>query len=107
MSLDVRVGKEEDTELSELIEDKSQGLETEINQNLLREGIWNALSELNSKQREVLWLHFGLEDGQEWTLSAIGKKLKLSRERVRQVRNTALKILKAKNIGDLKDYLAG
>ena len=107
MSLDVRVGKDESSELSELIEDKTQGLETQINQNLLREEIWNALSELKPKQREVLWLSFGLEDGQEWTLSAIGKKLKLSRERVRQLRNKALTILKAKNIGDLKDYLAG
>ncbi len=107
MSLDVRVGKTEDTELSELIQDKSQGVETQINQDLLKEEIWNALSELKPKQREVLWLSFGLEDGQEWTLSAIGKKLKLSRERVRQLRNAALKVLKAKNIGDLKHYLAG
>ncbi len=107
MSLDVRVGKTEDTELLELIEDKSQGLETQLNQNLLKEEIWNALSELKPKQREVLWLSFGLEDGQEWTLTAIGKKLKLSRERVRQLRNTAFKILKAKNIGDLRDYIDG
>ncbi|MGK7914108.1 MAG: sigma factor-like helix-turn-helix DNA-binding protein [Prochloraceae cyanobacterium] len=53
-----------------------------------------------------MWLHFGLEDGQEWTLGAIAKKLKLSRERVRQLKHRALTILKTKNLGSLRDYIA-
>ncbi|MDJ0681280.1 MAG: RNA polymerase sigma factor, RpoD/SigA family [Xenococcaceae cyanobacterium MO_167.B52] len=105
MSLDLRVGQDKNTELSELIQDESTSVETQLNQSLLKQEIWNALSELNPKQREVLWLSFGLEDGQEWTLTAIGKKLELSRERVRQLRNKALKILKSQNIGNLHDYL--
>ncbi len=104
MSLDVRLRKDEDTELLELIEDDSACLQ---NQGFLKEDISQALSELDPRQKEVLWLYFGLSDGQEWTLEAIAKKLKLSRERVRQLRNKALTILKTKNIGDLKDYLAG
>ena len=104
VSLDVRLRKDEDTELSELIEDDSASGE---NQGFLKEDISQALSELDPRQKEVLWLYFGLEDGQEWILSAIGKKLKLSRERVRQLRNKALTILKNQNIGDLRDYLAG
>lgn len=107
VSLDVQVGKDENTELSELIEDDSASLENQLNQGFLKEDICQALSELDLRQKEVLWLYFGLADGQEWTLGAIAKKLKLSGERVRQLRNNALKILKNQNIGDLRDYLAG
>ncbi len=107
MSLDVRVGKEQDTELSELIEDESPSLEHQLKQGLMREEVLEMLSELKPKEREVISLYFGLVDGKEWSLAAIGKKLKLSRERVRQLRNQALRVLKAQNIGDLRDYLAG
>ncbi|MGK7955578.1 MAG: RNA polymerase sigma factor, RpoD/SigA family [Crocosphaera sp.] len=104
MSLDVRLRKDEDTELSELIEDDSASGE---NQGFLKEDISQALSELDPRQKEVLLLYFGLSDGQEWTLAAIAKKLKLSRERVRQLRNKALTILKNQNIGSLRDYISG
>ncbi len=107
MSLDLRVGKDENTELSELIPDESPSVETQLNQRLLKQEICHALSELDPRQKEVLWLSFGLEDGIEWSLSAIGRKLKLSRERVRQLQNKALKILKRQNIGSLRDYISG
>ena len=107
MSLDVRIGQSEEIELSQLIEDKSPSLETQLNQDLLKQEVWRALAQLKPKEREILWLSFGFEDGQEWTLGAIGKKLKLSHERVRQLRNKALTILKSQNIGDLRDYLPG
>ncbi|MDJ0681514.1 MAG: RNA polymerase sigma factor, RpoD/SigA family [Xenococcaceae cyanobacterium MO_167.B52] len=106
MSLDVRVGKDENTELSELIEDESLSVETQLNQGLMREEVLKMLAELKPKEREVLLLRFGLFDGEEWTLGAIGKKLKLSRERVRQLQNRALRVLKGKNLGSLRDYLA-
>ncbi len=106
MSLDVRVGKDENTELSELIQDESLSLEHQLNQGLMREEVLKMLAELKPKEREVVLLRFGLVDGEEWTLGAIGKKLKLSRERVRQLQNRALRVLKAKNIGSLRDYLA-
>ena len=105
MSLDLQVGQEKDTNLSELIEDKSPSVESQLNQRLLKQEICHALSELDPRQKEILWLSFGLEDGIEWSLSAIGRKLKLSRERVRQLQNKALKILKRQNIGSLRDYL--
>ncbi len=107
MSLDVQVGQEQDTTLSELIEDKSPTVETQLNQDLLKQEIWRVLAKLTPRQREVIWLHFGLSDGQQWSLTAISKKLKLSCERVRKLRNNALRILKNQNIGDLRDYLIG
>ena len=106
LSLDVQLGQEQDTNLSELIEDKSPSLEHQVNQGLMREEVLEMLSELKPKEREVISLRFGLVDGSEWTLRAIGKKLKLSRERVRQLQNRALRVLKGKNIGALRDYLA-
>ncbi len=74
MSLDVKVGRDEDTELSELIQDKSPSLETQLNENFLKQDVYQALAQLKPKEREILWLYFGLENGQELTLGAIGKK---------------------------------
>ncbi|MDJ0650007.1 MAG: sigma-70 family RNA polymerase sigma factor [Xenococcaceae cyanobacterium MO_188.B19] len=88
-------------------EDNSSSPFDKISQGLVREEVLEILSELKPKEREVISLRFGLVDGNEWTLSAIGKKLKLSRERVRQLQNRALRVLKSKNIGALRDYLAG
>ena len=107
MSLDVRVGKSEDTELSELVEDESPSLEHQLIQGLMREEVLKMLAELKSKERDVLLLRFGLEDGTEWTLQAIAVRLNLSRERVRQIESKALTKLKAKKLKALRDYLAG
>ena len=107
VSLDLRVGKEEDNELLDLIKDNSASPFAQISQGLVREEVLKILEQLKPNEREVLLLRFGLVDGEEWTLRAIGKKLKLSRERVRQLQNRALRVLKSKNLGGLSDYLAG
>ncbi len=107
VSLDVKVGKEEDTQLSELIEDKSATLTEDIEQGLMKEGVRQILAELKPREREVIALRFGLVDGIEWTLGAIGKKLKLSRERVRQIQSSALKKLQKNKPSALREYLAG
>ncbi len=107
ISLNLQLGNEKDSELLELVEDKSLSSQTKLSQNMLKEELYKILEELNPKEREVIVLRFGLEDGEEWTLGAIGEKLKLSRERVRQLYNRALRILKSKNIGVLRDFLAG
>ncbi len=106
MSLDMRVGEKQDTELSEIIEDDSASPLDEINQRLMRQDVEKMLGELKPKEREVLWLRFGLFDGTEWTLQAIGEKLNISRERARQLQNRALANLKSQNIVALRDYLA-
>ena len=51
-------------------------------------------------------MRFGLEDGTEWTLASIGKKLNISRERGRQLQNRALLNLRRKNLVGVRDYLA-
>ncbi|MDJ0577607.1 MAG: RNA polymerase sigma factor, RpoD/SigA family [Xenococcaceae cyanobacterium MO_234.B1] len=107
ISLDLRVGKEEDTELSQLIEDYSDSPEDEITQRLMKRDVEKMLKLLKPREREVLSLRFGFEDGEAWSLSAIGKRLNLSRERVRQVESRAIANLKHKNplAPALRDYL--
>ena len=105
MSLDMRVGESEDTELSSLIEDNSPSPSDFLDQDGMRQEVWEMLAELKPSEREIISLRFGLVDGTEWTLQAIGKKLGVSRERVRQVQKNALLKLKSKNLVALRDYL--
>ena len=86
ISLDVKVGESKDTDLSEVIEDDSASPIDEISQDFMKQEVHKMLAQLKPKEREVLWFRFGLEDGEPWTLGAIGKRLNLSRERVRQER---------------------
>ena len=106
LSLNVRIGDDRDTELSEMIEDDSPSPEDYATQELMRQDVREMLSELNPKEREVLSLHFGLEDDQEWSLAKIGQKLNLSRERVRQLEQRALAHLRRKYGLQLREYLA-
>ena len=88
ISLDVQLGDDLDTCLSEMIEDEQTASPFDYaNQELMRQDIRNLLSELSPKEREVLLLRFGLFDGEEWSLVKIAKKLKISRERVRQLQS--------------------
>ncbi len=105
MSLDMRVGESEDTELSSLIEDNSPSPSDFLDQDGMRQEVWEMLAELKPSEREIISLRFGLVDGTEWTLQAIGKKLGVSRERVRQIQKNALLKLKSKNLVALRDYL--
>ncbi len=105
MSLDMRLGESEDTELSSLIEDNSPSPSDFLDQDAMRQEVQEILAELKPSEREIISLRFGLVDGTEWTLQAIGKKLGVSRERVRQVQKNALLKLKSKNLVALRDYL--
>ena len=89
MSLDLQVGQEQDTELSQMILDDSPTPEDYATQGLMRQDVEKMLAELEQKEREILSMRFGLFDGTEWTLRAIGKKLNLSSERVRQERKSS------------------
>ncbi len=77
-----------------------------VMRNARKEILKKSLNTLTEKERAVIILRFGLEDGKELTLSEVGKILKLSRERVRQLEQSALKKLKmSKMVSDLLGYL--
>jgi len=94
VSLDMKVGDNQDTELSELLSDDSVSPNEQITQELLRQDLSDLLSSLKPVQREVLILRFGLLDNQERSLAQIGEKLNVSRERVRQIQQQALTALR-------------
>jgi RNA polymerase nonessential primary-like sigma factor len=105
LSLDLKVGDNQDTELVELLEDDGQTPEDFATQASLRNDLERLLSELTPQQQEVLSLRFGLSDGKTMTLAKIGDRLSISRERVRQIEREALTKLR-KRQADIKEYLA-
>ena len=105
ISLDVRVGDNQDTELSDLLEDDGLTPVTYTTQESLRQDLDNLLAELTPQQREVLALRFGLEDGNELSLAKVGQRLNLSRERVRQLEHQALAQLRRRHT-NVKEYIA-
>ncbi|RPH87405.1 MAG: RNA polymerase sigma factor, RpoD/SigA family [Chroococcales cyanobacterium metabat2.561] len=104
ISLDVRVGDNQDTELSELLEDSGVSPDTFITQELLRQDLANLLAELTPQQREVITLRFGLTDGKELSLAKIGQRMNISRERVRQLEHQALAHLRRRR-ANVKEYI--
>lgn len=104
VSLDVRVGDNQDTELSDLLEDHGPTPVHFTTQESLRQDLDNLLAELSPQQREVLALRFGLEDGNELSLAKVGQRLNLSRERVRQLEHQALAHLRRRH-GNVRDYI--
>lgn len=94
ISLDLKVGDNQDTELSELLSDDGISPNEQITQEMLRQDLDNLLASLKPVQREVLILRFGLLDNQERSLAQIGEKLNVSRERVRQIQQQAMNILR-------------
>ncbi|HIK07345.1 MAG TPA: RNA polymerase sigma factor, RpoD/SigA family [Trichormus sp. M33_DOE_039] len=105
VSLDVRVGDNQDTELQEMLEDDGPSPEYYTTQEFLRQDLNNLLAELTPQQREVLALRFGLEDGNEMSLAKVGERLNLSRERVRQLEHQALAHLRRRR-ANVKEYVA-
>lgn len=94
LSLELRVGDNQDTELGDLLEDTSASPEDFVMQSSLSADLERLMATLTPQQREVLTLRYGLLDGQPLTLAKIANQLCLSRERVRQVENLALKQLR-------------
>jgi RNA polymerase nonessential primary-like sigma factor len=105
LSLDLRVGDNQDTELGELLEDTGPSPEDYAANSSLRTELEELMSELTPQQREVLSLRFGLDDGRSLTLAKIGDRLNISRERVRQIEREALTKLR-KRRADIREYLA-
>lgn len=105
ISLDVRVGDNQDTELSDLLEDAGPSPEHYITQESMRQDLKNMLAELTPQQREVLCLRFGLDNGKELSLAKVGQRMNLSRERVRQLENQALNQLRRRR-HHMREYIA-
>ncbi|MEP0856357.1 RNA polymerase sigma factor, RpoD/SigA family [Trichocoleus sp. DQ-U1] len=105
ISLDVRVGDNQDTELQDLLEDEGPTPDHYMTQESLRQDLDDLLAELTPQQREVLTLRFGLEDGNELSLAKVGERLSLSRERVRQLEHQALAHLR-KGKANVREYIA-
>ncbi|HBE50144.1 MAG TPA: RNA polymerase sigma factor, RpoD/SigA family, partial [Cyanobacteria bacterium UBA11369] len=106
VSLDVRVGDNQDTELQDLLEDEGPSPENFITQESLRQDLEDLLAGLTPQQRQVLTLRFGLTDGNALSLAKVGEQLNLSRERVRQLERQALDHLR-RHRANVREYLAG
>ncbi len=107
MSLEMPVGQEDTSLLGDFIEDdKIPGPVDAAARQLLKEQIRGALSVLNTREREVLEMRFGLSDGQEHTLEEVGRHFGVTRERIRQIEAKALRKLRHPNRSHpLRDYL--
>ncbi|MBE9070701.1 RNA polymerase sigma factor, RpoD/SigA family [Leptolyngbya cf. ectocarpi LEGE 11479] len=105
ISLDVRIGDNQDTELQELLEDDTVSPEDYTVQQSLRQDIRNMLTELTPQQKEVINLRFGLTDGTQLSLAKVGQRMGISRERVRQLEQQALKHLRRRK-ATFQGYLA-
>lgn len=105
VSLDLKVGDNQDTELQDLLEDEDASPENYTVQESLRQDIQGLLAELTPQQREVLILRFGLEDGNELSLAKVGQRMNISRERVRQLERQALDHLRRRK-ANVRGYLA-
>ncbi|MBC7265258.1 MAG: RNA polymerase sigma factor RpoD [Chloroflexi bacterium] len=108
MSLEMPIGVEENSSLGDFIEDDSMpGPADATSKKLLREQMQDILDSLSSRERRVLSLRFGLEDGQSRTLDEVGQKFGVTRERVRQIEAKALRKLRHPTRSrKLKDYLS-
>ena len=104
MSLDMRIGDDQTTELQELLEDPDATPEEAVTRSQFREDISQLLAELSPVQQKVLTLRYGLGSGNALSLSSVGEQLGISRERVRQLQQSALKRLRLKR-SDIHDYL--
>lgn len=106
VSLETKVGKEKDTELGDLLETEGVSPETLLMREALRRDLKQLLADLTSRERDVIQLRFGLEDGHPYSLAEIGRALDLSRERVRQIEAKALqKLRQPKRRNRVRDYL--
>ncbi len=107
LSLETPIGEEEDSHLADFIEDHEAVSPSEAASNLiLREKIEEALDQLTQRERDVLIMRFGLEDGCSRTLEEVGRHFRVTRERIRQIEAKALKKLRNPNRSrKLRDYL--
>jgi RNA polymerase nonessential primary-like sigma factor len=105
LSLDLKVGDNQDTELGELLEDTGLSPEDYTAYSSLQVDLEKLMADLTPQQKEVISLRFGLDNGQPLTLAKIGVRLNISRERVRQIEREAIAKLR-KRRANIREYLA-
>jgi RNA polymerase nonessential primary-like sigma factor len=105
LSLDLKVGDNQDTELGELLEDTGLSPEDYTAYSSLQVDLEKLMADLTPQQKEVICLRFGLDNGQPLTLAKIGVRLNISRERVRQIEREAIAKLR-KRKAKIREYLA-
>lgn len=105
VSLDIKVGKEKDTELSELLESQEMSPEDRLIREALQRELLHLLADLTCRERDVIRMRFGLGELHPYSLSEVGHALDLSRERVRQIEAKALqKLRQPKRRNRVRDY---
>ncbi len=106
-SLQTKIGDEEDSQLGDFIADeKALSPEDQTSKALLKEHLEEALNTLNERERKVLIMRFGIEDGKPRTLEEVGKAFGVTRERIRQIEAKAVRKLKHPSRSKkLRDYL--
>ena len=107
VSLDTPIGEEDDSHLGDFIEDDTALSPADsATFSMLREELANALESLTDRERQVVKLRFGLEDGRARTLEEVGKEFNVTRERIRQIEAKALRKLRHPSRSKrLKDFL--
>ena len=106
-SLATPVGDDNASTISDFIKDDDTPTPEDIaNKDYLKKQIQEVLSQLSDRERKVIELRFGLQDGVARTLEEVGREFKVTRERIRQIESKALKKLNNKDVEKLlKDYL--
>lgn len=106
ISLETKVGSDKDTELGELLETEDASPEEMLMRESLVQALKGLLEDLTQREKSVISMRYGLGDGNPYSLSEIGRSLKLSRERVRQIEAKALqKLRQPKRRSQVQDYL--
>jgi RNA polymerase primary sigma factor len=107
VSLETPIGEEEDTHLGDFIEDRSTVAPADAaSYRLLKEEVDDVLNTLTERERRVLQLRFGLDDGRSRTLEGVGREFGVTRERIRQIEAKALRKLRHPSRSKrLKDFL--
>ena len=107
VSLETPIGEEEDSHLGDFIEDHDAPAPADAASfSLLREKLNEVLDTLSSREREVLELRFGLNDGRQRTLEEVGQHFGVTRERIRQIEAKALRRLRSKRSSQLRAFVA-
>jgi RNA polymerase primary sigma factor len=107
VSLETPIGEEEDSNLGDFIPDEGGEAPAEAaSSQMLRESVEDVLESLTERERKVLRLRFGLDDGRGRTLEEVGKEFNVTRERIRQIEAKALRKLRHPSRSrKLKDFL--
>lgn len=94
-SLETPIGEEDDSNLGDFVADNNITTpEENVESVMLREHIDTLLKDLKERERQVIILRFGLEDGHPRTLEEVGKEFNVTRERIRQIEAKALRKLR-------------